>query len=229
MPADRRGPDRHDHDAARPGALPERRAFVWDGGSLTYRAHARPDRPPAGGDGGGRPRKGQTVAFLSANSAETWCAGVAASRPGPGHHLAASAGRARRSSRRHRGCRGSRADRRSQDARPARRRACRQGRRPAERRAHHGPGGFRPRRAWRRPRRSAQASAGRSHRSRRLRHHQLHRRHDGQVQGRDPPPPLDCRHVGGGRRRLRVSRRAALSGGGADHPRRRHQGAARRC
>ncbi len=58
--------------------FPERRAFVWDGGSLTYgAAHALIGRLQAGLAAAGL-RKGQTVAFLSANSAETWCAGVAA-------------------------------------------------------------------------------------------------------------------------------------------------------
>src|SRR5215203_1466407 len=46
--------------------FPDRMAFVWDGGSLQAAMVA------AG------VRKGQTAAFLSANSAETWCAGVAA-------------------------------------------------------------------------------------------------------------------------------------------------------
>ncbi len=58
--------------------FPERRAFVWDGGSLTYRgARDLIGRLQAGMASAGL-RKGQTVAFLSANSAETWCAGVAA-------------------------------------------------------------------------------------------------------------------------------------------------------
>ena len=59
--------------------FPERRAFVWDGGSLTYRAAlALIGRLQAAMAAAGL-RKGQTVAFLSANNAETWCAGVAAS------------------------------------------------------------------------------------------------------------------------------------------------------
>jgi len=58
--------------------FPDRRAFVWDGGSLTYgAAHALIGRLQAGMAAAGL-RKGQTVALLSANSAETWCAGVAA-------------------------------------------------------------------------------------------------------------------------------------------------------
>ena len=58
--------------------FPDRRAFVWDGGSLTYGAtHALIGRLQAGMAAAGL-RKGQTVALLSANSAETWCAGVAA-------------------------------------------------------------------------------------------------------------------------------------------------------
>jgi fatty-acyl-CoA synthase len=56
----------------------ERMAFAWDGGSLTYRAaldligRLQAAMAVAG------LKKGQTAAFLSANSAETWCAGVAA-------------------------------------------------------------------------------------------------------------------------------------------------------
>ena len=74
--------------------FPERTAFAWDGGSLTYRgALDLIGRLQAAMVAAGL-RKGQTVAFLSANSAETWCAGVAALGPGPGHDLAASAGRA---------------------------------------------------------------------------------------------------------------------------------------
>jgi fatty-acyl-CoA synthase len=56
-----------------------RQAFVWDGGSLSYGAaldligRLQAVMAAAG------VAKGQTVAFLSANSAETWCAGIAAS------------------------------------------------------------------------------------------------------------------------------------------------------
>jgi fatty-acyl-CoA synthase len=58
--------------------FPDRMAFVWDGGSLTYRAaHALIGRLQAAMAASGL-AKGQTAAFLSANSAETWCAGVAA-------------------------------------------------------------------------------------------------------------------------------------------------------
>ena len=58
--------------------FPERRAFVWDGGSLTYRtALGLIGRLQAVMAAAGLAR-GQTVAFLSANNAETWCAGVAA-------------------------------------------------------------------------------------------------------------------------------------------------------
>ena len=58
--------------------FPERRAFVWDGGSLTYLgALALIGRLQAAMAASGL-KKGQTVAFLSANNAETWCAGVAA-------------------------------------------------------------------------------------------------------------------------------------------------------
>ena len=58
--------------------FPDRMAFVWDGGSLTYRgALDLIGRLQAAMAAAGM-RKGQTVAFLSANSAETWCAGVAA-------------------------------------------------------------------------------------------------------------------------------------------------------
>src|SRR5262245_12848193 len=59
--------------------FPGRQAFVWDGGSLTYGA-ARDliGRLQAAMVAAGVV-KGQTVALLSANSAETWCAGIAAS------------------------------------------------------------------------------------------------------------------------------------------------------
>ena len=62
--------------------FPDRRAFVWDDGSLTYRAtFDLIGRLQAAMVAAGL-AKGQTVAFLSANSAETWCAGVAASALG---------------------------------------------------------------------------------------------------------------------------------------------------
>ncbi|HEY4171133.1 MAG TPA: AMP-binding protein [Reyranella sp.] len=58
--------------------FPQRRAFVWDGGTLTYReTYTLIGRLQAGMAAAGL-RKGQTVAFLSANSATAWCAGVAA-------------------------------------------------------------------------------------------------------------------------------------------------------
>src|SRR5262245_55849335 len=58
--------------------FPERLAFVWDGGRFTYRAALDLiGRLQAAMTVAGL-KKGQTVAFLSANSAETWCAGVAA-------------------------------------------------------------------------------------------------------------------------------------------------------
>ena len=58
--------------------FPDRLAFAWDGGQLTYRA-ARDliGRFQAAMTAAGL-RKGQVAAFLSANSAETWCAGIAA-------------------------------------------------------------------------------------------------------------------------------------------------------
>jgi fatty-acyl-CoA synthase len=59
--------------------FPERTAFAWDDGSLTYRATLDLiGRLQAAMVAAGL-AKGQTAAFLSANSAETWCAGVAAS------------------------------------------------------------------------------------------------------------------------------------------------------
>ena len=58
--------------------FPDRMAFVWEGGSLTYRAAlSLIGRLQAAMAAAGLV-KGQTAAFLSANSAETWCAGVAA-------------------------------------------------------------------------------------------------------------------------------------------------------
>ena len=59
--------------------FPDRTAFAWDDGSPTYRAtFDLIGRLQAAMVAAGL-AKGQTVAFLSANSAETWCAGVAAS------------------------------------------------------------------------------------------------------------------------------------------------------
>src|SRR5260370_24358110 len=57
---------------------PERLAFAWDGGSLTYRATLDLIGRLQAAMAAAGLRKGQTAAFLSANSAETWCAGVAA-------------------------------------------------------------------------------------------------------------------------------------------------------
>jgi len=58
--------------------FPDRRAFVWDDGILTYRAtFALIGRLQAAMAAAGL-RKGQTAALLSANSAEAWCAGIAA-------------------------------------------------------------------------------------------------------------------------------------------------------
>jgi fatty-acyl-CoA synthase len=58
--------------------FPDRQAFVWNGGSLTYSAV----RALIGGLQSGMVqaglKKGDAVALLSANSAETWCAGIAA-------------------------------------------------------------------------------------------------------------------------------------------------------
>lgn len=59
--------------------FPERTAFAWDGGSLTYRATLDLIGRLQAAMAASGLAKGQTVAFLSANSAETWCAGVAAS------------------------------------------------------------------------------------------------------------------------------------------------------
>ena len=59
--------------------FPERTAFAWDGGSLTYRATLDLIGRLQAAMAAAGLAKGQTVAFLSANSAETWCAGVAAS------------------------------------------------------------------------------------------------------------------------------------------------------
>ena len=57
--------------------FPGRTAFAWDGGSLSYRgALMLIGRLQAAMSAAGL-RKGATVALLSANSAETWCAGVA--------------------------------------------------------------------------------------------------------------------------------------------------------
>ena len=59
--------------------FPERMAFVWDGGSLSYRAALDLIGRLQAAMAAAGVAKGQTAAFLSANSAEAWCAGVAAS------------------------------------------------------------------------------------------------------------------------------------------------------
>ncbi|MDI1264906.1 MAG: AMP-binding protein [bacterium] len=57
---------------------PDRTAFVWNGGSLSYAgAYDLIGRLQAAMVAAGL-KRGQTAAFLSANSAETWCAGIAA-------------------------------------------------------------------------------------------------------------------------------------------------------
>ncbi|HEX2890657.1 AMP-binding protein [Vineibacter terrae] len=58
--------------------FPDRQAFVWDGGSLTYAATLRLIGRLQAAMAASGLRKGQTMACLAANSAETWCAGVAA-------------------------------------------------------------------------------------------------------------------------------------------------------
>src|SRR5437660_567561 len=58
---------------------PERTAFAWDGGSLTYRATLDLIGRLQAAMAAAGLAKGETVEFLSAISAETWCAGVAAS------------------------------------------------------------------------------------------------------------------------------------------------------
>ena len=58
--------------------FPDRVAFAWDGSHLTYAgAAALIGRLQAGMVAAGL-RKGECVALLAANSAQTWCAGVAA-------------------------------------------------------------------------------------------------------------------------------------------------------
>src|SRR4029453_15008157 len=57
---------------------PDRLAFVWDDGRLPYRATLELiGRFQAAMTAAGL-KKGRTAAFLSANSAPMWCAGVAA-------------------------------------------------------------------------------------------------------------------------------------------------------
>src|SRR5258708_32792937 len=60
------------------GRFPERRACAGDGGRLTYRATLDLIGRRQAAMAAAGLAKGQTVAFLSANSTETWCAGVAA-------------------------------------------------------------------------------------------------------------------------------------------------------
>src|SRR5262245_30972348 len=58
--------------------FPDRMAFAWEGGSLTYRGTLDLIGRLQAAMAAAGLRKGQTAAMLSANSAETWCAGVAA-------------------------------------------------------------------------------------------------------------------------------------------------------
>jgi fatty-acyl-CoA synthase len=61
---------------------PDRTAFVWDGGSLSYRGAAETiGRMQAVFAAGGLVR-GSRVALLAANQVEAWCAGMAASASG---------------------------------------------------------------------------------------------------------------------------------------------------
>ncbi|UYN93944.1 MAG: AMP-binding protein [Enhydrobacter sp.] len=59
--------------------FPDRTAFAWEGGSLTYRATASLIGRFQAAMAAAGVSKGRTVALLSANSAPAWCAGVAAS------------------------------------------------------------------------------------------------------------------------------------------------------
>ena len=136
---------RHHHGVARAGALPRSHGLRVGRRQPHLSRRARPDRPPAGGDGGGRRAQGADRGVPQRQQCRDLVRRRRRPRPGIDRHLAASAGRARRSPRGHRGCRGIGADRRSQDACAARRRARRQGRAPRDR-AHHGQGGFRTRR-----------------------------------------------------------------------------------
>lgn len=81
-------PDLHDtiHEAPTSVSLalralrrhPERVAFQWDGGALTYAgALDLIARQQAALSAAGA-RRGECMALLSANRAEVWCAGVAA-------------------------------------------------------------------------------------------------------------------------------------------------------
>ena len=204
---------------------PSRTAFAWPGGSITYAGAT---------DLIGRMQKvfmrlglqpGARVAFLTANRADTWCAGVAAQLSRLCDHLAASAGLARRSAVPDRGFRSRGAGRRRRHLPRSRRRARRQGARPEDR-VHARPGRLRRRSAGRgRGRRHAPAprclagpddiatlnyTGGTTGKSKgALRHHREH--------GGFANAILADFEIPG---------HAALSHGGADQPRRRHQGAA---
>ncbi|WP_430649359.1 AMP-binding protein [Bradyrhizobium uaiense] len=58
--------------------FPDRQAFVWNGGSLTYSAVRDLIAGLQSGMVSAGLKTGDVVALLSANSAETWCAGIAA-------------------------------------------------------------------------------------------------------------------------------------------------------
>ena len=203
---------------------PSRTAFSWPGGSITYRRRHRPDRPHpervhAARPCARRPRRvphRQPRRHLVRRRRRAIVAAV--------DHLAASAGVARRPAVPDRGFRSADAGGRRRHVPRSRRRPRRAGIRPEER-VHARPGRLR--------RRSAGRGRGGGHRQpaqfRRAGRHrdaELHRRHHRQVERRAALPPRIWRlrqcHPG----RLRDPGYPELSHGGADQPRRRHQGAA---
>ena len=167
---------------------------------------------------------GTRVAFLTANRADTWCAGVAAqlSRLAitwlhPLGSLDDQLFQLEDSEARDAG------GRRRDLPRP-RRRACGKGDRPEDR--LHARAGRLRRRPARRGRERRQRHRALLRRPRRYRDAELHRRHDRQIQGRAALSPRIWRLRQRDPRRFRNPRGAALSRGRADQPCRRHQGAA---
>ncbi len=204
---------------------PSRVAFSWPGGSITYAGATELI---------GRIQKvfmqlglepGTRVAFLTANRADSWCAGIAAQLSRLAitwlHPLGSlddqlfqiEDSEAQDAGGRRRYVQGSRRRPRHPGIRPGQ---------PSSRSAPPITASI----CWPRSRHAGTASASLFCRPRRCRDAELHRRHHREIQRRAAHPPRVWRLRQRDSVRLRNSRYAALSHGGADQPCRRHQGAA---
>ena len=166
---------------------PTRTAFSWPGGSITYQGTT---------DMIGRMQAvfmqlgfqpGTRVAFLTANRADSWCAGRRRAIVAAGDHLAASAGLARRPAVPAGRFRSADAGGRWRHVPRPRRRTRRQGIEP-ENHLHARPGRLR-RRPAAGDRKRRQRHRAQFRRPGRYRNAELHRRHDRQIQGRAAPSP----------------------------------------